>query len=305
MRFRTIAAVVASFAIGSSLAQTKSDLPPRVDVGGIGSDFQISGRVVDQAGEPIVGQVVNFRIVDSGRPTELKTVQDGRFAFTFDGEGPYELYVPLRDKLAFKLITVFVVIGRDLDLGDVVLQFPAQGGTKVRIAGSVQIGSSRSGGKTTAASQRLTSPTIAALYINCSESSTEWCDHSVMHVITDDGHDVVAPVQKDQVGCKSPTISDDRSEAGWLIDSDFCCTSYPISTALVVFRLGRPIRRFEGGRAIMEWHFVVRGKQVAFRTDFLHGNSAPHYELRDVETGRLVAQWDGEITSKAPRWTLP
>jgi hypothetical protein len=24
--------------------------------------------------------------------------------------------------------------------------------------------------------------------------------------------------------------------------------------------------------------------------------------LRDVDTGRLVAKWDGEITAKAPGW---
>ena len=305
MRSQTIAAVIASLAIGSSFAQTKSELPPRVDGPGLGSDFRVSGRFLDQAGAPIVGQVVNFRIVDSGEPIQFKTAQDGRFAFTFDGEGPYELYLPLREKLAFKLITVFVDVGRDLDLGDVVLQFPAQGGTRVRVAGPVQIGSAQSGRTPAQGSRRLTNPTIAALYINCSETSTEWCDQSVMRVITDDGRDTTVPKEKDQVGCKSPTISVDRSEAGWLIDSDFCCTSYPISTAIVVFRPGKPIRRFEGGMAIMEWHFVARGKQVAFRTDFLHGDSAPHYELHDVETGRLVAKWDGEITSSAPRWITP
>jgi hypothetical protein len=62
------------------------------------------------------------------------------------------------------------------------------------------------------------------------------------------------------------------------------------------------MRRFAGGGAIMGWHFVARGKQVVFYTDFLHGSSAPQYELRDVETGRLIAKWDGGITNKAPRW---
>jgi hypothetical protein len=59
----------------SCLAQTKSDSPAPVDVGGLGTDFQISGRFVDQAGGPIAGEVVSFRIVDSGRPIEFKTVQ--------------------------------------------------------------------------------------------------------------------------------------------------------------------------------------------------------------------------------------
>jgi hypothetical protein len=27
-----------------------------------------------------------------------------------------------------------------------------------------------------------------------------------------------------------------------------------------------------------------------------------HYELRDVETGRLLDKWDGDLTAKAPKW---
>src|SRR5271157_6654416 len=167
MRFRTIATVVASFAIGTGLSQTKSEQPL--------SGFRISGRVVDQSDAPIAGQVVNFRIVDSGSPDVVKTAEDGRFAFTFDGKGPYELYATVKDSLAFKLITI-VVADHDLDLGDVALQFPAQGSATVRVAGPVQIASSQPGVKTTtAASPRSTGPTIAALYISCSATSTEWC----------------------------------------------------------------------------------------------------------------------------------
>ena len=282
MRFRTIATVVASLAIGVGLSQTKSEQPL--------SGFRISGRFVDQSDAPIAGQVVSFRIVDSGSPDVVKTGEDGRFAFTFDGESPYELYATVKDSLDFKLITI-VVANRDLDLGDVALQFPAQGGATGRVAGPVQIASSQLGVKTTTAtSPRSTRPAIAALYISCSATSTEWCDHSVMHIITDDGREVVPPSEKDQVGCRAPQISEDRLEAGWLIESDNCCTSYPISTVLVVFRLGKPIRRFEAGMAIMGWGFLARGKQVAYHTDVLHGTSAPHDEVRDIETGRLVRQ---------------
>ena len=279
-----VAAVVVGFVFSNSLAQTKPDQPP--------SAVHISGRVVDQSGTPLSGQVVNFRVVDTGSPDVVKTTQDGRFAFSGHGYTPYELYVPVKESFDFKHIsTVVVVDGHDFDFGDVVLQFPAHGRPTVRIAGPVQITQSRSDGNTTAASPSLKNPTsIVALYISCSAISTDWCGHSVMHIITGEGREVLAPEQKDQVGCKSPMISDDGSDAGWLIDSDFCCTSYPISTALVVYRPGKPIRRFEGGMAIMGWHFVARGKQVAFYTDFLHGSSAPHYELRDVETGRLVAK---------------
>ena len=42
---------------------------------------------------------------------------------------------------------------------------------------------------------------------------------------------------------------------------------------------------------------------VAFYQDFLHGTQAQHYELCDVETGRLLETWNGEVSTKAPSWT--
>lgn len=272
-RFRTIAAVVASLVTDTGLSQTKPEQPLKA--------FHVSGRVVDQSGVPIDGQGINFRMVDNGPPDKVKTAKNGRFRFTFDGEGAYELFASVRDSPDFKLIAIVVVAGHDLDLGDVALQFPAQSGATVTIAGPVQVASSQPGVK---------SPTIAALYITCSATSTEWCSQSVMHIIMNDGQEVAPLSEKDQVGCSTPRISEDRLKAGWLVQSDNCCTSYPISTMLVVFRPGKPIRRFGTGMPIMGWGFVAQGKQIAFHTDVLHGTPAPYHEVRDIETGRLARQ---------------
>ena len=272
-----MAAAVACFAIGTGFSQTKSEEPL--------SGFRISGRVVDQSAAPIAGQMVNFRIVDRGSPDVVTTTEDGRFSFSGQTDDPYELYIGSK-----RIGTVVVTNGRDLDLGNVSLESPSQSSTTTRIIGPVRIAESRSSGTPRATPPSAPRPKVAALYISCSATSSEWCDHSVMHIITDDGREVLPPLEKDQVGCGSPQISEDRTEAGWLIESDNCCTSYPISTTLVVFRFGKGTRRFESGMAIMGWGFVAHGRQVMFHTDVLHGDSAPHDEIRDVETGRLVRQ---------------
>jgi hypothetical protein len=41
---------------------------------------------------------------------------------------------------------------------------------------------------------------------------------------------------------------------------------------------------------IADWCFIEGGKQVAFFTNTVHGEFAPHYELRDVSFGRLLAK---------------
>src|ERR1035441_3744666 len=291
-RIRVISAIVAGFAFSNSPAQTKPDQPP--------NGLQISGRIVDQFGTPLSGQVLNFRVVDTGSPEVVRTTEDGRFAFTGKGYIPYELYVPATGSNAFTLISwVVVADGRDFDFGDVRLQFPSAGSPMARIAGPLKVIASRTDGDITIASPRPSSPkSILSLYTVCS-ATKDWCDYKMLHIVSGDGRDALAPKEKDQVGFSSPRISDDGAEAGWLSDSDFCCTSYPISLALIVYRPGKPIRRFEGNRAIMGWHFVARGKQVAFYTDFLHGNSVPQHQLRDVETGRIVATWKGQITNNA------
>ena len=47
-----------------------------------------------------------------------------------------------------------------------------------------------------------------------------------------------------------------------------------------------------GGMPIAGWRFEARGKQVAFRTETLHGPEREYYELCDTATGRMIAQYD-------------
>ena len=91
--------------------------------------------------------------------------------------------------------------------------------------------------------------------------------------------------------------------AGWLVEQIACCQPYPIPTLLVVYRSGKGLIRFGGEALIAEWHFLEDGAQVVFYSNSSHGDNAPHYELRDVETGRLIEKWDGHLNEKAPAWT--
>ena len=120
-----------------------------------------------------------------------------------------------------------------------------------------------------------------------------------VHIVHSDGREFVPPKETDQVGTSSPIVTEDKRSAGWLVDFENCCTSYPIPLKLVVYRLGKPLRRFEPGMGIFDWCFVAGGKQVAFYTDTVHSNLAPHFELRDVESGRLVSKWDGHLNKRS------
>ena len=64
------------------------------------------------------------------------------------------------------------------------------------------------------------------------------------------------------------------------------------------------LRSFRGdGRSIFDWRFVLGSKQVAYYQDFPHGVPDQHYELRDIDTGRLIREWNGDLTTKTPDWT--
>lgn len=123
-----------------------------------------------------------------------------------------------------------------------------------------------------------------------------------IHIVNGDGSEIVPPKEKDQTSVASATIAEDRLTAGWLVEYDNCCTSYPIPLTLVLYRPGRPLRRLGNGMMIGDWHFEAGGKQVAFSTNTVHGDLAPHYELRDTQTGRLIDKWNGPVNSKSPQW---
>jgi hypothetical protein len=124
-----------------------------------------------------------------------------------------------------------------------------------------------------------------------------------LHIVHGDGSVVDVPATQDAAGLSATRIAGDGSAMGWLVESDGCCQSYPLALGLRVYPRGKPTREFVGdGRAIFGWNFRAAGKQVAFFQSYPHGDLRTHYELRDVESGRLIDRWDDSDKRKAPAW---
>lgn len=123
-----------------------------------------------------------------------------------------------------------------------------------------------------------------------------------LHVVTTDGRRIQVPRDSDQVGFDKAAISPDRRAVGWLALFPNCCTSYPVPFRLVVYVNGR-VRTFVGtGLPVWQWRFDSTGKQVAFYQETVHGGIGGHYEMRDIATGRLVAQYDPQESEPPPPW---
>jgi len=104
-----------------------------------------------------------------------------------------------------------------------------------------------------------------------------------------------------------PRVAADGVTVGWLALYPGCCQSYPLPLALVLYRDGRTLRPMTGaGMPIWHWRFVHGGRDVAFVQGPAHGGEPDHYELRDVTSGRLRAQFDKEEDAHTPlpRWAL-
>jgi hypothetical protein len=239
---------------------------------------RISARITDVNGVPLANRVFGATHLQRGRyeVATFEADQSGRFVFPAQAFDEYLLFVFSR-KVELGDI---VAAAQDLDLGNVSLQASREHTPGGRLLGPAAVATPASSG-------------IDAIFAGAEEAS----------IIHGDGTLVSVPKEKEQVDYTALRISGDRRAAGWLVESDFCCTSYPISLMLAVYRPGKPLARFTGdGRAIFEWRFAAGDRQVGFYQDYLHGNPGEHYQLRDIESGRLMGEWHGGITAKTPQW---
>jgi hypothetical protein len=299
-RSRAFIAIVAIMFCNGAFAQAKSNEPIKA--------IHISGRIASTTGAPISGLTVTLRNVTGGdqplQDNKVITDEKGVFAFGAARGVEYQAFLDVTQETKMGIGTIEIAEGQDVALGEIVLEFTPKNEPVVHFTGPVQIkdipSMPHSDGHFAQASKAAT---IAAIYIPCAAVANEFCTGGTAHIILSDGKEVQPTTQKDQVDCSDPFISEDNRTAGWLVEDDYCCASYPIALGLMVYRPGKPLRGFQGdGRTIFIWHFVAGGKQVAFYQDFLHGNSWAHYELRDIETGHLLGKWDGDKTSKTPAW---
>jgi hypothetical protein len=125
-----------------------------------------------------------------------------------------------------------------------------------------------------------------------------------LHIVTTDHRHIQPPKDSDQVGYGKVAISQDRLAVGWLALFPNCCTSYPIPLKLVVYRCG-VVHTFAGTELpVWKWRFDSTSARVAFYQETVHGGVGGHYELRDVATEGLIAQYDPADSLAVPAWVL-
>ncbi len=123
-----------------------------------------------------------------------------------------------------------------------------------------------------------------------------------VHIVEAGRPDKIVPKEKDQVGSSELRIGDDKKTVGWLADYENYGTSYPISLKLVIYRDGQVRQRLGDGMAIYDWRFWEGGKQAAFCSGTVHGDSGGHCELHDAITGRTLDTRDGHSDEHSPGW---
>lgn len=249
----------------------------------------VSGRLVDSQGAPYSALTVVFisTVGTNYTTAHVDTDQTGSFDIELQPHIGYNvsLSVPESSTLTIGKFSFGEVQNADLGVlrldslanGDLTLHAP-----RPQFRGSAD--SNRSAG--------TSGTTISAIYIDCPHANDD-CRDAKAHIFMADGTEVTPPLEKKQVGASQPQVSFDNRSGGWLVDFDNCCTSYPLSLPLVIYRPGKPLLTFSGDkRAIFDWHFFEGKKRFAMCQEFPHGNLMPHYELHDVDSGRLLGEWD-------------
>jgi len=121
------------------------------------------------------------------------------------------------------------------------------------------------------------------------------------HVTDGSGHDKSFPKEKGQVSVGKMKLAEDRSAAGWTIEEENCCTSYPIPTRLAVYS-GSKKRIIAPGLMIWDWCFVDGGAKVAIASGTVHCMDTPELTLFSTQSGRQIEDVSDLSREKDPDW---
>jgi len=130
-------------------------------------------------------------------------------------------------------------------------------------------------------------------------------------IVTTGGQRVVVRKEGEQKSFSRPVISADRTAVAAQALVGNCCTSYDIPVQVVVYARGK-VHRFTGdGMAIFKWGFADGGARIAYGQEPVHFGCGVDYELRDIESERLIESIEvpepcGQIPNpkpvKIPEW---
>lgn len=113
-----------------------------------------------------------------------------------------------------------------------------------------------------------------------------------LSIVTVNGKRVLIRKGKKQTAFSTPQISSAKTAVAAQAMFGNCCTSYDIPLQLVVYSGGK-VHRFKGvGWPIFEWGFADSGSRIAYGQETVHYACETHYELRDIETERLIEAID-------------
>ena len=142
---------------------------------------------------------------------------------------------------------------------------------------------------------------VTRVYVGNAGATDEYTQD--VHIVYDNGSDVVAPKEKDQPASTDPAVADDKQTVAWLAEYKVGGQSYPGPTTLVIYRDRHIITKIEAaGGIIWDWKFFDNGNQVGFTQGVTHGTLIPEdYRLYDVTTGALIQKID-KANEQSPAW---
>jgi hypothetical protein len=132
---------------------------------------------------------------------------------------------------------------------------------------------------------------------------------SNLAIVTANGPTVTVRKGVGQTSFSAPVLASSGAAVGAQAMFPNCCTSYDIPLQLVIYAAGK-VHRFTGvNLPIFQWAFADDGTRVAYGQEPVHFGCATHYELRDIESERLIEAVDipqpcGQIPNPKPA-TIP
>lgn len=116
--------------------------------------------------------------------------------------------------------------------------------------------------------------------------------HGHLTIVMTGGQTVLVRKEGDQTAFSAPVVSSAKTAVAAQALFANCCTSYDIPLQLVVYAQGKT-HRFRGvGLPIFQWGFADSGTRIAYGQETVHFACATHFELREIESERLLEAID-------------
>jgi len=126
-----------------------------------------------------------------------------------------------------------------------------------------------------------------------------------IHIVNANGKDVSVPKRPPFEAVRDPKLAENGLAAGWLVEMK-TDANYPVPVGVAIFSEREGVKIFGSSQlpVIMCWEFFSNGKQLGFSSHGSHGADVERttYELYDIQTGRLISDWDDQRSGAAPDW---